>query len=381
MYITRIYADGFKNLKKVDLSPHEELNIFWGKNAQGKTNLIEAVWLCTGVRSFRSTKDSKMIDIDKEHMTIEVSFKDNFREQTVRYSMDKNNLKEKDLFLNGVKVKTPSKLFGQLDCVVFTPEDLDISKGSPENRRQFIDLCVSQIKNNYSGVCAKYDRIIEHRNALLKNIAYGKSSKDELEGWDTQLAQLGSYISLLRYNYTKKLASFASKLYSEISQGKEKLEINYYSTVFSKLEGRKDFAGDLAREYLDVLKKNTDEDIRAGFTMKGIHRDDIITKINGLACRDYASQGQHRSTALVLKLSQAYILEQEKDDAPCILLDDVLSELDEFRQKFVLSKIKGMQVFITCCEKNIQFEKNQHGRLYNIEGGRIKTHKRKEKKD
>ncbi len=381
MYITRIYADGFKNLKKVDLSPHEELNIFWGKNAQGKTNLIEAVWLCTGVRSFRSTKDSKMIDIDKDHMTIEVSFKDNFREQTVRYSMDKNNLKEKDLFLNGVKVKTPSKLFGQLDCVVFTPEDLDISKGSPENRRQFIDLCVSQIKNNYSGVCAKYDRIIEHRNALLKNIAYGKSSKDELEGWDTQLAQLGSYISLLRYNYTKKLASFASKLYSEISQGKEKLEINYYSTVFSKLEGRKDFAGDLAREYLDVLKKNTDEDIRAGFTMKGIHRDDIITKINGLACRDYASQGQHRSTALVLKLSQAYILEQEKDDAPCILLDDVLSELDEFRQKFVLSKIKGMQVFITCCEKNIQFEKNQHGRLYNIEGGRIKTHKRKEKKD
>ncbi len=381
MYITRIYADGFKNLKKVDLSPHEELNIFWGKNAQGKTNLIEAVWLCTGVRSFRSTKDSKMIDIDKDHMTIEVSFKDNFREQTVRYSMDKNNLKEKDLFLNGVKVKTPSKLFGQLDCVVFTPEDLDISKGSPEKRRQFIDLCVSQIKNNYSGVCAKYDRIIEHRNALLKNIAYGKSSKDELEGWDTQLAQLGSYISLLRYNYTKKLASFASKLYSEISQGKEKLEINYYSTVFSKLEGRKDFAGDLAREYLDVLKKNTDEDIRAGFTMKGIHRDDIITKINGLACRDYASQGQHRSTALVLKLSQAYILEQEKDDAPCILLDDVLSELDEFRQKFVLSKIKGMQVFITCCEKNIQFEKNQHGRLYNIEGGRIKTHKRKEKKD
>ncbi len=381
MYITRIYADGFKNLKKVDLSPHEELNIFWGKNAQGKTNLIEAVWLCTGVRSFRSTKDSKMIDIDKDHMTIEVSFKDNFREQTVRYSMDKNNLKEKDLFLNGVKVKTPSKLFGQLDCVVFTPEDLDISKGSPENRRQFIDLCVSQIKNNYSGVCAKYDRIIEHRNALLKNIAYGKSSKDELEGWDIQLAQLGSYISLLRYNYTKKLASFASKLYSEISQGKEKLEISYYSTVFSKLEGRKDFAGDLAREYLDVLKKNTDEDIRAGFTMKGIHRDDIITKINGLACRDYASQGQHRSTALVLKLSQAYILEQEKDDAPCILLDDVLSELDEFRQKFVLSKIKGMQVFITCCEKNIQFEKNQHGRLYNIEGGRIKTHKRKEKKD
>ena len=115
--------------------------------------------------------------------------------------------------------------------------------------------------------------------------------------------------------------------------------------------------------------------------MKGVHRDDLVSKINGLSCREFASQGQHRSAALVLKLSQAYILKQETDDAPVILLDDVLSELDANRQKFVLSKIGGMQVFITCCEKNIQFEKNQHGRLYNIEGGRIKTHKRKEKKD
>ena len=357
MYITRICADGFKNLKKVDITPHEELNIFWGKNAQGKTNLIEAVWLCTGVRSFRSSKDKGMIGIDKDNMSIEVSFQDSVREQTVRYAMDKSNLKDKSLFLNGIKVKNPAKLFGKLDCVVFTPEDLEISKGSPENRRQFLDLCVSQIKNNYNGVCAKYERIIEHRNALLKSISFGKSSRDELDGWDTQLAQLGSYISLLRYNYTKILNTNAAKLYGEISQGKEKFEVSYYSTVFSKLEGRKDFAGDLAREYLDVLKKNLDEDIRAGFTMKGVHRDDLVSKINGLSCREFASQGQHRSAALVLKLSQAYILKQETDDAPVILLDDVLSELDANRQKFVLSKIGGMQVFITCCEKNIQFER------------------------
>lgn len=379
MYITGIKADGFKNLKKVDITPHESINIFWGKNAQGKTNLIEAIWLCTGVRSFRSTKDKGMIDIEKDVMTIEVSFKDKLREQTVRYAMSRQNLKDKSLFLNGVKVRNPAKLFGQLDCVVFTPEDLEISKGSPENRRQFLDLCVSQIKNNYAAVCAKYERIIEHRNALLKSIAFGKSSKDELDGWDTQLAQLGSYISLLRYNYTKKLNVFAGKLYGEISQGKEKLEISYYSSVFSKLEGRKDFAGDLAREYLQTLKKTVDEDIKAGFTTKGVHRDDIIAKINSLPCRDFASQGQHRSVALVLKLAQAYILEQETDDAPCILLDDVLSELDANRQKFVLSKIGGMQVFITCCEKNIQFEKNHHGRLYNIEDGRIKTHRAKGK--
>lgn len=381
MYITRLCVDGFKNLKNIDISPHESLNIFCGRNAQGKTNLIEAIWLCSGVRSFRSTKDKGMIDIDKDFMQIELSFKNSFREQTVRYSMSRKDIKEKNIFLNGVKVKTPSKIFGQLDCVVFTPEDLEISKGSPENRRQFLDLCVSQIKNNYAGVCAKYERIIEHRNALLKNISFGKSSKDELEAWDMQLAQLGSYISLLRYSYTKKLNAFAAKLYNEISQGKEKLEIGYYSTVFPKLEGKRDYAGEMAQEYLEVLKKNTDEDIRCGFTMKGIHRDDMTARINGLTCRDYASQGQHRSVALVMKLAQAYILSQETDDPPCILLDDVLSELDVNRQKFVISKIDGMQVFITCCDKNIPFEKNQHGRLFNIEGGRIKTQRRKEKKD
>ena len=381
MYITKICADGFKNLKKIDITPHEKLNIFCGKNAQGKTNIIEAVWLCTGVRSFRNSKDKGMIDTERNSMKIEVSFTNSFREQTICYEMEKRNLKEKNIFLNGVKIKNPAKLFGQLDCVVFTPEDLEISKGSPDNRRQFLDLCVSQIKNNYAGVCAKYERIIEHRNALLKNISFGKSSKDELEAWDIQLSQLGSYISLLRYNYTKKLSAFASKLYGEISQGREKLEIGYYSTVFSKLEGRKDYAGEMAQEYLEVLRNNINEDIRSGFTMKGIHRDDLTSKINGLVCRDFASQGQHRSAALVLKLSQAYILKEETDDAPCILLDDVLSELDINRQKFVLSKINDMQVFITCCDKNIPFEKNQHGRLFNIEGGRIKTHKRKEKKD
>ncbi len=378
MYITKISADGFKNLKGVDIRPHKELNIFCGKNAQGKTNLIEAIWLCTGVRSFRNTKDKGMIAIDKQLMNIEISFRDKFREQRIRYAMEKNNIREKGLFLNGVRVKNPAKLFGNLDCVVFTPEDLEISKGSPDNRRQFIDLCVSQIKNNYANVCAKYEKIIDHRNALLKNIAMGKSSKDELEGWDNQLAQLGSYISLLRYSYTKKLEIFASKLYREISGGKEKFSICYSSTVFDKLEGRNDYTADLANEYLTVLKKNIDEDIRSGFTQKGVHRDDLVSKINGLICRDYASQGQHRSAALVMKLAQAYILAEETGDPPCILLDDVLSELDVNRQKFVISKIEGMQVFITCCDNNIPFGKNQHGKLFNIEGGKIKNGKRKE---
>ena len=370
MHITRLCVNGFKNLKNIEIYPHSSLNIFCGNNAQGKTNLIEAVWLCSGVKSFRGTKDKGMIDINGDSMRIELSFKNKIREQTIAYNMARPNVKEKNCLLNGVKLKAPSKLFGNLECVVFTPEDLELSKGSPENRRQFLDLSVSQIKISYSSVISKYDQIIDQRNMLLKNIASGRSVKDELEVWDIQFARMGAYISLLRYNYSKKLSALASVLYNEISGGKEKLELEYSSTVFESLEGRQDYKNDLSEEYLKCLEKNRQEDIRAGFTQKGIHRDDLCGFINGLSVRDFASQGQHRSAALVMKLAQAYILMEETGEAPCILLDDVLSELDPSRQDFVVSKINDMQVFITCCDDFVPFE-GKRGKLYRIKNGRI----------
>ena len=305
MVITKLAVDGFKNLKNVEIFPHEKLNIFCGRNAQGKTNLIESIWLCTGVKSFRSTKDKNMISDSGQVMSIDLKFRNSFREQDIRYAMAKPYVKEKSCSLNGVKLKAPSKLFGNLNCVIFTPEDLELAKGSPDNRRQFLDLSVSQIKNSYNQVISKYENLIEQRNILLKNISYGKSKKDELEVWDIQLAQLGAYISLLRYNYTKKLNIYSSKLYDEISEGKEKLEIYYSSTVFDSLEGRTDYSGDLAKEYLKCLEENLDDDIRTGFTQKGVHRDDLIAKIDGRLTRDFASQGQFRSVALIWKLAQA----------------------------------------------------------------------------
>lgn len=286
--------------------------------------------------------------------------------------MAKPYIKEKSCSLNGVKLKAPSKLFGSLECVIFTPDDLELSKGSPEKRRQFLDLSVSQIKHSYNSVIEKYEKLVEQRNMLLKNISYGKSQKEELDVWDIQLAQMGAYVSFLRYNYTKKLNIFTSSLYNEISREKEQLEIKYSSTVFQNLEGRADYKNDLAQEYLKVLDNNRSDDIRSGFTQKGVHRDDINCYINGLYARDFASQGQHRSIALILKLAQAYILAEETDDPPCILLDDVLSELDPSRQDFVISKIDKMQVFITCCDDSIPFaDKDKRGKIYHISKGCI----------
>ena len=376
MFITRLEVNGFKNLKDISIIPHDKLNIFCGKNAQGKTNLIEAVWLCSGVKSFRNTKDKSMIDINGEVMSIELAFQNKIREQIIRYNMAKPNVKEKSVSLNGVKLKTPSKLFGNLNCVVFTPEDLELSKGSPDNRRKFLDLSVSQIKNSYNTVISKYETLLEQRNTLLKNISQGKASKDDLEVWDIQLASMGAYISLLRYNYAKKLNIFARKLYNEISNGSEKLDLMYQSTVFPDLESFQDYKGEMTDIYISCLKKSLNDDIRAGFTTKGVHRDDLCGYINNLAVRDFASQGQHRSMALVMKLAQAYILMEEIDDAPCILLDDVLSELDVSRQKFVISKINNMQVFITCCDKNIPFDKKTQGKLFFINQGKIVEQKR-----
>ena len=374
MFITELSVDGFKNLREIDIKPHEKINIFCGQNAQGKTNLIESIWLCSGARSFRGTKDKRMIGDDAQVMDIRLKFKNSFREQEIRYAMAKPNFKEKNVSLNGVKLKAPSKLFGELNCVIFTPEDLELSKGSPDKRRQFTDLSVAQIRNSYNAVIEKYEKLIDQRNSLLKSINWGKGRREELEVWDVQLAQMGAYISLMRHKYIEKLGRYAKELYSEISGEREVLDIEYLSTVYGRneLENAVDYKEDLREIYLEVLKNGIEEDIRAGFTQKGVHRDDVVCRINGNLVREDASQGQHRSVALIMKLSQAYILSEEIDDYPVILLDDVLSELDPSRQRFVISKIHDMQVFITCCDMNIPFDDKQHGKIFNIDKGQIK---------
>lgn len=370
MKITGFSCGGFKNLKDISITPNERLNILIGENAQGKTNLIEAIWICTGVKSFRSTKDKDMIDLEGERADITLTFEDNARTQTIKYSVMRQDIKNKLITLNGVKLPLPSRLFGNLRCVVFTPEDLSLSKGSPDNRRQFLDLSISQIKGRYASVVQRYNNILEQRNTLLKTIAFGKAQADDLDVWDIQLAKLGSYISMMRYNYSKKLGQVCAGLFDDISKGREKLSLYYQSTIFNELEERTDYSGDLADEYLQRLSVSRNEDIRLGFTTKGVHRDDLCGIINGVPLREFASQGQHRSAALVMKLSQAYILTEETDDPPVILLDDVMSELDRSRQEFVINKIKGMQVFITCCDMN-ELISSADGAIYNIENGRV----------
>ena len=374
MIIKSVFADGYKNLSDVDIRPHERMNIFCGDNAQGKTNLIEAVWLMTGCRSFRGTRDRDFIGFEKEKAAIRLSFRDSFRSQDISFEVRKNNIREKNIALNGVKVPLLSRLFGSLKCVVFTPEDHFIAKGSPDNRRSFVDLSSSQLKKSFVYALNKYENLLSQRNALIKKINFtGSGSADDLDIWDVQLAKTGAYISVIRDTYCNNLNSYTESLYNKITDGNENLKLYYQSTIYKRLDGRTDHEGELFEIYLDKLRNNADDDIRAGYTLCGIHRDDVCALINGLSVREFGSQGQQRSTALAMKIAQAKIIKDQTGDAPVMLLDDVLSELDSGRQRFILENIEGMQVFITCCDS--RDVKAAEGKLFTVSRGSVKETK------
>ncbi len=369
MIITRMYVDGYKNLRDFCVEFDPKMNIICGENAQGKTNLIEAIWLCSGCRSFRGTRDKDFIGFDSESAIVKIAYSNAIRNQDISFSVRKGAVKDKYVALNGVKLPLLSKLFGHFRCVVFTPEDLNLTKGSPDNRRSFIDMSVSQIKNSYISALNKYNNILFQRNALLKNLSMGYGDESALDVWDVQLAKAGAYISVLRYTFCITLNNYTAELYNKITNGKEQLKLNYQSTIYDNLEGRIDYEGELADEYLEKLKGAVQNDIKAGYTTIGVHRDDLGAYINGLSVRDFGSQGQARSVALSMKLAHAKILKAEQGEYPVMLLDDVLSELDPHRQKFILNNIDDMQVILTCCDSKPIFAMKK-GKVIRMRNGK-----------
>lgn len=370
MIVKSIAADGFKNLENVSIKPHPEYNLITGMNAQGKTNLIEAIWLMTGCRSFRGSKDREYIGIGKRNMRIDASFDDGRREQTISYAMSRDNIKEKKINLNGVKIKGTGKLFESFKCVYFTPDDIDIIRGGPDKRRSFADMCSCQLKPGNLETVKKYDILIMQRNALLKSVAAGRSDKDSISVWDSQVAAVGTELSQKRSRYIKLLNEACSELYSRITGGMEILEIGYSSNIFGSDIDAEERSGHAAEKYYQRLNSSIDDDIRLGYTLWGAHRDDITIKINGMNIKEYGSQGQKKTAALVLKLGQAEIYYKNSDEAPVILLDDVMGELDGNRQRLVFDVVKNMQVFITACNENA-VNGLTGGSHFRVESGRI----------
>ena len=355
------------------MQPSDSLNLIFGNNAQGKTNLLEAIWCCTGCRSFRGSKERDYIQLKSPAMHLILWFSDSRREQEIQFHLARGEGKQKKLLLNGVPLKGGSGLFSQFQCVIFSPDDRELIRGNPEKRRGFIDLCGSQLTSKMLGCLRKFDQLTAQRNAVLKQIQLGKSEKKDLSLWDIQIAAYGSMLTCLRHSYLTKLSVICEKLYSGITGGSEQLLMKYRSNIFQNSEIPEKPTKEMQQYYFEQLQKSAEDDIRLGFTAKGAGRDDFSCKINGMSVKEYGSQGQQKSSALVLKLAQASLFYETKEETPVILLDDVMGELDEKRQKLVYEIIQNMQIFLTSCQpESIGQEQTGKGTVFYMENGELK---------
>lgn len=345
MIITSASIDGFKNLSGISFTPDRKYNIIVGANAQGKTNLLEALWITSGCKSFRGSKEKDYIRLDGNKLSLNIHVMDSVREQEIQFTMLRNA--DKNITLNGVKQKGTRALFDILKCIAFIPDDVDIVKGSPERRRSFIDLAASQLNPAFIANINRFNALLNQRNALLKSILQGREKPEMLDIWDRQTAQEGAVIAFMRHRYIGQINEICGRLYNTISGGNEILELEYRSNVYRETDFDTMTTVEAAEKYFSRLTESRDYDIRTGSTHAGVNRDDVFIKINDISAKDFASQGQIKSTALVMKLAQAEIFTKKSKDAPVIFLDDVMGELDECRQRFIFDIVRDMQIFLT----------------------------------
>lgn len=362
MKVLELSYDNYRNLKKEKIEPCEGINIINGDNAQGKTNLLESIWLFTGGKSFRTTKDSELINFEnKTKAQLDMKFYSKEREQKARIVLDYNN-KSREFYLNRVKKKTVAEIVGNFCAVVFSPVHLSLIKQGPMARRKFLDTAICQISPSYVKRIVRYNKILQQRNTLIKNMRYDKNIDVMLDIWDEKLAEESMYILKEREKYCEFLQKKAKGFYAGISRDKESLDIDYEKSMKIK--------ENTVEEIYKYLRENIVEDIKQGFTTKGIHRDDIDIKIDKKSARMYASQGQQRSAVLALKLGEAFILSNNIGENPVLILDDVMSELDINRQNFLLENIKNWQVFISSCEVISNLNFNEY-KLFKVKEGEI----------
>lgn len=361
MVLQEITLENFRNIKNLTLSFHPDINIFYGDNGNGKTNLLEAIWLLSGLKSFRKAKERELIHHEDDFFLLKGKFSTN-RQQVVGISYREG---KKQLTLNQVKKASVKDFIGKFLCVVFSPNDLFLLKEGPAERRDFLDQAISQIKPSYNEILNQYKKVLVQKNNLLK-VTYGGDIVDLLEVYNAQLAKLGTVIHFTRVNYLKELQSFAKTFYSGISGGKEELDLSYESTVF---ESGSTYSQESVIFYEGVLNKAMGDECKARRSVVGIHRDDISFTINKKDAKKFASQGQQRSIILSLKLSESNMIYKNTKEKPIVLLDDVMSELDEKRQDYLLNHFEDTQVFITCCDKSLFDKLKSKANIYNVSEG------------
>lgn len=343
MILQHLKLNQFRNYsdESVDFSPH--INVITGSNAQGKTNLLESVFFLSRGYSHRASTIHELVNFDQDGFCIEgdINREEIHHKVGVRYEKQK-----KTVIIDGKRERRQENLTKVLSTILFEPEDLRIVKAGPEKRRRFMDEEITGYLPAYSQVLRNYKKALFQRNALLKELYHNPSMSVLLDSWDQQLVEYGSKLMAYRISYLKRLGPYAGKLHAMMSQDQEHLSLFYQNNIITELSQTQEIVG----RFMDCLKSSQQQDIERGSTSFGPHVDDIIIHINGKEARKFSSQGQQRTAAIAMKLSQIEIYRQQTGDYPIVLLDDILSELDSDRQEKILSVLGQTQAFITCTD-------------------------------
>ena len=353
MRIKSLKIENFRNIKDIQIFPSDEMNVIYGENAQGKTNIIEAIWLFTGAKSFRGAKDEELKRFSCEKARLKIEFEAEKIEKSAQIEINEKRI----ACLNEKPLKSVSHLAGKFNAIIFSPTDLRLLSDGPKVRRKFLDMAICQLYPTYIEILRGYTKAVTQRNKILKDFKNNSSVLPLLDVFENEIALSGEKIIKYRLRYIEILKEFIPEIYKGISNGQENLEIEYISSNKSE-------------NLLTDLKNSRKEDMFTYKTSVGPHRDDLKFKINGISAKNFGSQGQKRSVALSLKLAEAEILKKTTGEYPICLLDDIMSELDPKRQNFILNHIKEMQTFLSCCDPET-LKNLKEGKRFQIKSGEV----------
>lgn len=366
MIVKGLELDFFRNYAHLEAQFDPRVNLIYGENAQGKTNLIEAIAYLSSARSHRARYDREMImlGVDSSFIKGEIFSRD--REFTLEAKLFRG--KGRQLHSNGVKLKTAGELSGILTTVLFCPEDLYLIREGASARRKFLDSAICQLRPRYAQALAEYNRLYEHKTRILRDWPENPSLLHTLDDFNLRMAQTGALVIHYRAHFVKRLQEEAPAIHADFSGGRETLTLAYetVSTVEDPLAG----AREILPRLLEHQQSHRQAELESRQCLSGPHKDDLMVNLDGMSAKTYGSQGQTRTAALSLKLAQREIFFQETGEYPVLLLDDVLSELDAKRQSFVLNRIQGGQIFITCCEEE-KLEGLEGGKAFHIKSGKL----------
>lgn len=357
MRIREVSLQGFRNLEELHLIPSAGINVICGENAQGKTNFLEALYFCAMGKSMRGKSDQQLIGFEVQESHIRTFVESGKRQERIDVHLKRHE--KKGIAVNGIPVKKLEELFGTMYAVIFSPEDLSLIKDGPAERRRFLDMELCQLNKVYSYDLQQYYHILKQRNNLLKQMQKKPEMGEMLPIWNGQLAQYGERVIDARKRFLVQLDKIASGKLSALTGGRDSLQLVYKPSCETGL-------------LLQKLERNRERDVFFGATQSGPHKDDIFFAVNGKEVKTYGSQGQQRTAALAARLAEIDLILEETGEEPILLLDDVFSELDENRQRFLLESIEGLQAFITCTGIEDSVKKYiSADNLFHVENGKI----------